>query len=294
MGGILYYNYELLTGYGPGNVLNDEPWTKPDQDNVTPFIISGLTGIIHYLMLITVPTFMFFLPVSVFLILKNQNYKNIDNRILTLILFGFFMLVPAFYAYGRHFQETKYLFVLFPIICLFAVYSLNIIKIKKSSFVLIIVIIAILFLTLGMLNYKNINSDYDRDVFKISNFVVNNVNGINYFYPESQFIKSAEVFQQWPNIPKANINGHIITITKQFSTDDYESLEKYIRDSKNNGLSHILVDGKAVRNSVENDIFFNESKYPYLIKEFDSLDNGSKYRVKIFKIDYDLFENSDM
>jgi len=46
---------------------------------------------VRYLIFITVPTFMFFLPVSVFLILKNQNYKNIDDRVLTLILFGLFM-----------------------------------------------------------------------------------------------------------------------------------------------------------------------------------------------------------
>jgi len=145
-----------------------------------------------------------------------------------------------------------------------------------------------------MLNYKNLNFDYDRDAFEISNFVVNSASGINYFSPESQFIKSAEVFQQWPDIPKANINGHIIKTTVSFSTENYESLEKFIKDSKDKGLSHILVDGKAVRNSIENDVFFNENNYPYLIKEFDSLDTDSKYRVKIFKIDYDLFENSDM
>jgi len=93
MAGISYYNYELLTGYDPTNVLNDEPWTKPNEDNVTPFIISGFTDMVRYLIFITVPTFMFFLPVSVFLILKNQNYKNIDDRVLTLILFGLFMFI---------------------------------------------------------------------------------------------------------------------------------------------------------------------------------------------------------
>ena len=35
--------------------------------------------------------------------------------------------------------------------------------------------------------------------------------------------------------------------------------------------------------------FENEDRYPYLIKEWDSKDEGFAYHVKIFKIDYDLF-----
>ena len=39
------------------------------------------------------------------------------------------------------------------------------------------------------------------------------------------------------------------------------------------------------------DIFYNEERYPYLIKEFDSIKEGySHYNVKIFKIDYKSFD----
>ena len=39
------------------------------------------------------------------------------------------------------------------------------------------------------------------------------------------------------------------------------------------------------------DIFYNEEKYSYLIKEFDSLEEGfTHYNVKIFKIDYNKFD----
>ena len=40
------------------------------------------------------------------------------------------------------------------------------------------------------------------------------------------------------------------------------------------------------RNSIENDVFFNEQNYPYLTKQYDSKVNGLNYHVKIFKIDY--------
>jgi hypothetical protein len=39
------------------------------------------------------------------------------------------------------------------------------------------------------------------------------------------------------------------------------------------------------------DVFENEKKYPYLIKEYDSKeDSNLNYHVKIFKINYENFE----
>jgi len=36
-----------------------------------------------------------------------------------------------------------------------------------------------------------------------------------------------------------------------------------------------------------------KEKYPYLIKEFDSKDHGYDYHLKIFRIDYDLFDTKE-
>jgi hypothetical protein len=127
-------------------------------------------------------------------------------------------------------------------------------------------------------------------------FIVNNVDGINRFSPESEFVKPAEVFKKWPNIPSTDPfgpEGHLLRDIKFFSTNGYESLEKFIEDTKGRGLSHIFVDGRPDRSSLENNLFLNEKSYPYLIKEFDSIEHGLKYHVKIFKIDYDIFENSE-
>jgi hypothetical protein len=38
-------------------------------------------------------------------------------------------------------------------------------------------------------------------------------------------------------------------------------------------------------------VFYNEQKYPYLVKVFDSSLQDYKYKVKIFKIDYQKFES---
>jgi len=38
------------------------------------------------------------------------------------------------------------------------------------------------------------------------------------------------------------------------------------------------------------DIFQNESKYPFLTKEYDSSEHGYDYQVKLFKIDFDMYK----
>ena len=37
------------------------------------------------------------------------------------------------------------------------------------------------------------------------------------------------------------------------------------------------------------DIFNHENKYPFLVKEYDSKKNGYSYYVKLFEINYDLY-----
>jgi len=38
------------------------------------------------------------------------------------------------------------------------------------------------------------------------------------------------------------------------------------------------------------DIFNHENKYPFLVKEYDSKENGFNYHIKLFKIDYKMLE----
>jgi hypothetical protein len=61
-------------------------------------------------------------------------------------------------------------------------------------------------------------------------------------------------------------------------------------DSKEKGLTHIVIDDVSNRPPFLIDVFNNEEKYPYLVKVFDSKDHRYKHHVKIFKIDYEKFE----
>ena len=61
-----------------------------------------------------------------------------------------------------------------------------------------------------------------------------------------------------------------------FNFSDNEKIKKMMKITKNRGP-----DAEG--------IFENENDYPYLIKEWDSADEGFAYHVKIFRVDYDLF-----
>jgi len=298
-----YYNNELLTGYSAQcphdnpscvtKMINDEPWTEPGKDNVTPFIIEGLSGLIKYFSWISIPVFFIFLIPSLFFILKNQSFRRINFETWTIIFSSLILLLPAFYAYGRHFEEARYLFIIFPFISILCLNGLNFERLKQSKFFILIMIGVILVISTGAISYKDMefNNQYNREVFEISTHITNNVNGINYFYPESQFIKSAEAYEKWPDTLDINSrwSSHVFRTTNLIDSANYNSLIDFIKDSELKGLSHLYTDGKNFRNKIETDVFHNEQDYPYLIKEYDSKDKGLDYHVKIFKIDYEKF-----
>jgi hypothetical protein len=57
------------------------------------------------------------------------------------------------------------------------------------------------------------------------------------------------------------------------------------------GLTHLVIDDAETRPDFLKNVFYNEEKYPYLIKVFDSKDYNNKINLKIFKIDYELFNS---
>ena len=77
--------------------------------------------------------------------------------------------------------------------------------------------------------------------------------------------------------------------TKIFGTSNYETLEKFIIENEQSGLTHIVIDDKKDRKEFLRNIILNENDYLYLEKEFDSKDLEFEYDVKMFKINYEQF-----
>jgi len=245
-------------------------------------LVLGLEILIKYLIWIMIPNFIIFIPLGIFLIFKKRTIENISIIILSAI-----MLIPAFYAYFIPALDTRYLYILLPMFSILAVLSIQKITINKpqTNLIIVIIISAIIFSSIIFYEYKKIDYDHEKESFEIIQKISPIIDGTNLLYPETSYFKTVKTLQQWPENP-SNMKFDISTL----STNEYISIEEFIFNSKELGLSHIIIDNNLNREKFLTEIFFDETKYPYLKKIYDSKDDGYIYHVKVFEIDYDLFK----
>ena len=74
------------------------------------------------------------------------------------------------------------------------------------------------------------------------------------------------------------------------SPNNFSSLNSFLGNIEKHRISHLVVDGKNDRPEFLNDIFYNEEKYTFLEKIYDTKDMNLDYHVKIFEINYEEFE----
>ena len=117
----------------------------------------------------------------------------------------------------------------------------------------------------------------------------------------------------WTSLDKSRTVSKWNEQTKQWETDmgaldtkikesteyhnpQIDNLRDYFQVLEKQKITHLLLD-EINNSSLINDelrlhlrdIFNHENKYPFLVKEYDSRENGFNYHVKLFKIDYDLY-----
>jgi len=266
------------------NVMKD---SQDSNEVIINFLKTGITNMIKFLGLATLPLLTFLIPLGIYTMISKGKLSNF------LILFSIVLvlLIPAFYAYSRNFQEVKYLLVIFPIFCIFSSFFIrNItekIKYKKSFLILFIGIIIVS--TIGFIEYKNADDVNQIEVYEFSKIVYSTVSITNYFphaeYLDSMRMKSLEEFP----ILRNDLPTGIRILYTDYSIK-YDNIEEFIEKNRINGLTHIIVDKGDSRTDIFDDIFPNEEKYTYLTKIFDTFDNGYKnYHAKIFEIDYNEF-----
>lgn len=277
---------------GPESVIVIENRTENTSSFfLEQYIKTSLENFFKFFGWILLPTFIFFIPLSIFYILKDK--KDIFNhKVISLFLIGIFLLLPALYAYGREIQETRYLFIIFPILCIISSYVVSKInkKIIKTNLIIIVIICGILLSSIIFLEYKKVNYEYEHDAYLFAKKIIENTNVINSYYPEGGYLRVASLSNYDFPILKESITENVIFI----SSDNAKSLEEFLKSSKELKLTHLAIDKKYYLDSNRNDkflgdIYNNEKAYPYLEKIFDSEAEGYTYHMKIFKINYDKF-----
>ena len=266
------------------NVMKD---SQDPNEVIINFLKTGITNMFKFLGLATLPLLTFLIPLGIYTMISKGKLSNF------LILFSIVLvlLIPAFYAYSRNFQEVKYLLVIFPIFCIFSSFFIrNItekIKYKKSFLILFIGIIIVS--TIGFIEYKNADDVNQIEVYEFSKIVYSTVSITNYF-PHAEYLDSMRMksLEEFPILRNDLPTGISILYTDK--SIKYDNIEEFIEKNRINGLTHIIVDKGDSRTDIFDDIFPNEEKYTYLTKIFDTFDNGYKnYHAKIFEIDYNEF-----
>jgi len=247
--------------------------------NLTQFLSNGLQNLIMYTGWIMIPYFVILAPIGVILGLKRKNPQYF-GIILSIII----LAIPALYAYSRDIQETRYLLVLMPFFSILSLFTINFVlnKTNRNKLFIILLITSIVLSSVIFLELKKVDLDHEREADAIAQEVAKLTKVTNVYLPESKYLKTASIGNNFP-VTRSNSIPETITLNT-----NYLSMVDFIKNNEKNNLTHIVVDNDH-ESKILKDLFLNDKKYPYLIKVFDSLEHEFKYHVKIYKIDYKEF-----
>jgi hypothetical protein len=236
------------------------------------------------------------------------------------------MLIPAFYAYSREFQELKYLFVLYPMFCVLACFTFKIFleRVNRKNLLFSIIVVGIIFSSVSFMEWKSVDYEHEKEAFEImmdvSNFDMKVNVDMGMHGKEFEYIHWARVHDnnEFPDLKKTFKYSKDITYFSEFINMEeikltlpvtknsentkvndkiIKSIIQYFSIGKEKQLTHLLIDnynnGEHGPIKVENElkyIFSNEKEFTFLKKVYDSKDEGYDYHVKLFEINYEEFE----
>ena len=276
------------------------------SENVLFSIISNaIINMIKYYGWLTIPLFFILIPYGFYKIVSKRDFKNY-----TIIFCAVFMLLPAFYAFSRDFEELRYFFFQIPFLCVLGGLSFEFLgkKIKNKKLLTVTIIPVIIFSSFIFFN-DQISYDYEleQEYFEIAKKIDSENNIINMINPPDRYIRSAKIanLDQFPVLRDSfDLRSLEVFIPGQGYPMNHPKYDKYdearnitsisdlIEYGKKNGLKNLVIDQDGDEISYLYDVFHNEENYPFLEKIYDSKDDGYRYHVKFFKIDYDRFDKN--
>ena len=301
-----------------------EKFFHSDVQTTEELLYLGSVNLIKYAGWVQIPSFIIFVPLGIIFIFKSLDYKKI-----IIILSILIMLIPAFYGYSREFQEMKYLYVLYPIFCVLACFTFKIFleKFHRKNLIFCMIIGGIIFSSIIFVEWKAMDNEHYREAYEILTEIGQKEMKINKEFgrygPEFTYLSwiTLHNVDEFPVLKKELPPKKISTTsqpnatpvwneqTKQWDlvyigteeSEEYhnpliDNLIDYFQVLKKQKITHLISDENNMSQLINNelrlhltDIFNHENKYPFLVKEYDSKENGFNYHVKLFKIDYNLY-----
>ena len=256
-----------------------------EKQDRSEFVKDGIFKSILFLGWITIPIWILFLPYGMWKYFKKLNFNKS-----ALLLFSVTLILPAIYAYSRDIPETRYLYMLFPLFVIISLYTIErISRGRNYKLIFVLIIIGIIFGTIFWIEYKWIDKKYEKEAYELSFKIKELTKGVNEFYPESTYLEFIDKNKEFPKMKNQIYQKH-----PMFPLSNYEKIEDVLLNERNNGLTHIVADksqnSKNQRQSFLIEIYENENNYEFLNKVYDSKDHGFRYHMKIFEINYELFD----
>lgn len=264
------------------NVINYENKNLETYEQYSYFS----NGMMNYFKLIgwfLAPIFLLFIPIAIFKIFKDKKseFKNL------LVLFMMYQ-PPIIYAFLRTIEETKYFLPTIPILiilCLFAINFLSV-KIRYKKLFYFSLIGSFLISSFILLYMISDNPEIEGESLEIAKYVTKNSMKVNALEPVSKYLTVTHLLM----IENFPILGTDMPPTAPIViVENQNSWENYIDYAVKDGVTHIIVDNNKKNPKFLTDIFYNEDKFLYLKKVFDSNELRYKYKVKIFEIDMEKY-----
>ena len=288
---------------------------QENSSTLVDYLYLGSSNLIKYIGWAQIPFFIIFMPLGIIFIFKKMDYKK-STIIFTIVV----MLIPAFYAYSREFQEIKYLYVLYPIFCVLACFTFKFLfeKFHRKNLIFCVIIGGLILSSLIYVDWKLPDNEHDREAFQImmqisdKDMKINTDFGIygnELTYIHWTRLQNVETFpvlkESVPQLAiKYSVQPAFTDVAKEFGSEvsgyggwqskiNINNFDDYLTLLKNQSVTHLIIDTennvRFINDKLRSDlkhVFDNEEMYPFLIKEYDSKEKGFKYHLKLFKIDY--------
>jgi len=258
-----------------------------NQFQIISIVTDGIINMLKFLAWSQIPYLIFFVPLGLILIMKKINKYKIS-----LILVGITALIPAIYPYSFA-SDSRWIFPIYPIFCILSAYSIKyyLQKTTKPKFITLIIFSVIIVSSIFYLNLKDVDEFHELEAYNLALEISNRTSMVNIFYPESSYLDVVGLtkIETFP----ISSNEYIETNSVHYWYDQTDSIRNIIELGKEKGLTHLVIDDNQNRPQFIKDVLLNNEKFPYLIKEFDSLEYDYKYQLQIYKIDYEKFDLID-
>lgn len=272
------------------------------------FILTGIFNIVEQLTKISFPYLIILIPIGILFSFRafDQRQKSINANWI-LILTTISLMIITFSVI----PERRFLYYLLPFLIIFATipiqrlieYGLSTFSFTKKqkhySLILILGVIIVLS-SLFMMRYDVMDKFEEQEQIKLAQLLNNKISG-NILDAGNALrgISFAELseFNMKLNLNEQRFPSSPVSITEDIKIINISgaSLDDFILNSEKENLKYIAINQDGVTEiwyPFLSDIYYNEQQYSYLKKIIDTNELGfTKFKVKVFEIDYDKFRN---